>query len=72
MALDNTPLSDHKTSNLKTSNLDSSMDNSQDVDSPLPLLPRSAWTSQVPLLRAVFRAKKALDRIEQEAGVLRG
>ncbi|NEO88920.1 MAG: hypothetical protein F6K56_01000 [Moorea sp. SIO3G5] len=71
MALDNTPLSDHKTSNLKTSNLELSIDSQTDVDSPLPLLPRSAWTSQVALLRVIFRAKKALDRIEQEAGVLR-
>ncbi len=73
MALDNTPVSDHKTSNLKTSNLELSIDDSQtQVESPLPLLPRSAWTSQVTLLRAIFRAKKALDRIEQEAGVLKG
>ncbi|NEO12626.1 MULTISPECIES: hypothetical protein [unclassified Moorena] len=73
IALDNTPVSDHKTSNLKTSNLELSIDDSQtDVDSPLPLLPRSAWTSQVALLRVIFRAKKALDRIEQEAGLLRG
>ncbi|NEO35813.1 MAG: hypothetical protein F6J90_05530 [Moorea sp. SIOASIH] len=44
------------------------MDDSQtDVDSPFPLLPRSAWSSQVALLRVIFRAKKALDRIEQEA-----
>jgi hypothetical protein len=32
-----------------------------------PLLPRSAWTSQVAYLRSVFRAKKALDLIEKEA-----
>ncbi|MDF5706985.1 MAG: hypothetical protein PUP90_04695 [Nostoc sp. S4] len=31
------------------------------------LLPRSAWSSQVAYLRVLFRAKKALDRIEQEA-----
>jgi hypothetical protein len=30
-------------------------------DFPKPLLPRSAWNSQVAYLRAVFRAKKALD-----------
>jgi hypothetical protein len=36
-----------------------------------PLLPRSAWHSQVAYLRALFRAKKALDLIEQEAGVVR-
>ena len=28
------------------------------------LLPRSAWNSQVAYLRVLFRAKKALDRIE--------
>ena len=28
-----------------------------------PLLPRSAWNSQVAFLRAMFRAKKALDKI---------
>jgi hypothetical protein len=33
------------------------------------LLPRSAWNSQVTYLRLLFRAKKALDRIEKEAGV---
>jgi hypothetical protein len=32
-----------------------------------PLLPRSAWTSQVSYLRAIFRAKKALDLVEKEA-----
>jgi hypothetical protein len=31
------------------------------------LLPRSAWSSQVAYLRVLFRAKKALDRIEQQA-----
>jgi hypothetical protein len=36
-----------------------------------PLLPRSAWNSQVAFLRVLFRAKKALDRIEMEAGVLK-
>lgn len=36
-----------------------------------PLLPRSAWNSQLAYLRVVFRAKKALDRIEKEAGVLK-
>jgi hypothetical protein len=31
------------------------------------LLPRWAWSSQVAYLRVLFRAKKALDRIEQQA-----
>lgn len=29
------------------------------------LLPRSAWNSQVAFLKAVFKAKKSLDRIEK-------
>jgi hypothetical protein len=40
-------------------------------ESMSPLLPRPAWNSQVALLRVLFRAKKALDRIEIEAGVLK-
>ncbi|MEH2386880.1 MAG: hypothetical protein V7K14_14110 [Nostoc sp.] len=36
-----------------------------------PLLPRSAWNSQLAYLRIVFRAKKALDHIEKEADVLK-
>lgn len=31
-----------------------------------PLLPRSSWNSNMAFLRAVFRAKKALDRIENK------
>lgn len=31
-----------------------------------PLLPRSAWVSQVSYLKALFKAKKALDLVEQE------
>ncbi|MCU0536121.1 MAG: hypothetical protein MUD14_19710 [Hydrococcus sp. Prado102] len=38
-------------------------------ESQKPLLPRSAWNSQVAYLRAVFRAKKALDLAEEEAGI---
>ncbi|MGK7923572.1 MAG: hypothetical protein AB4080_26600 [Trichodesmium sp.] len=30
-----------------------------------PLLPRSAWNSQVAFLRAMFRAKKALDKLDK-------
>ncbi|MBR8833148.1 MAG: hypothetical protein DSM106950_03645 [Stigonema ocellatum SAG 48.90 = DSM 106950] len=41
------------------------------INSLLPLLPRSAWNSQLAYLRVLFRAKKALDRIEKEADVLR-
>jgi hypothetical protein len=32
-----------------------------------PLLPRSAWSDQRAFLRAMFRAKKALDRSEAQA-----
>ncbi|MEH1855432.1 MAG: hypothetical protein V7L11_28045 [Nostoc sp.] len=39
-------------------------------DSQATLLPRSPWNSQLAYLRIIFRAKKALDRIEKEAGVL--
>jgi len=41
------------------------------VGSLPPLLPRSAWNSQIAFLRVVFRAKQALDRVEKEADVLR-
>ena len=41
------------------------------TDSQEPLLPRSAWNSQLAYLRIVFRAKKALDRMEKEAGILK-
>jgi hypothetical protein len=40
-------------------------------ESKLPPLPRPAWNSQVAFLRVLFRTKKALDRIETEAGVLK-
>ncbi len=33
------------------------------------ILPRSAWVSNVAYLRALFKAKKALDRIEEEAKI---
>jgi hypothetical protein len=53
-------------------NIDSlSEDNTTIADSQEPLLPRSAWNSELAYLRAIFRAKKALDRIEKEAGVVR-
>jgi len=55
-----------------TDSLVSSVDDSQTEEDSLPrLLPRPSWNSQVAYLRVVFRAKKALDRIEKEAGVLR-
>jgi hypothetical protein len=32
-------------------------------------LPRSSWQSQVTYLRLMFKAKKALDRIEQKSQI---
>jgi hypothetical protein len=56
----------------ESDSLESSIGDSQtQVDSLPPLLPRSAWNSQVAFLRVLFRTKKALDRIEKEAGVWR-
>ena len=55
-----------------TDNLVSSVDDSEPKEDALPrLLPRTNWNSRVAYLRVIFRAKKALDRIEKEAGVLR-
>ncbi|MDK2410091.1 hypothetical protein QHH11_18070 [Aphanizomenon sp. PH219] len=45
--------------------------NSVEESESARLLPRSAWNSQVTYLRLLFRAKKALDRIEKEAGISR-
>lgn len=46
-------------------------DSKTSVDSSSPLLPRSAWNSHLAYLKVVFKAKKALDRIEKEANVLK-
>ena len=46
-------------------------DNEDQISSLSPVLPRSAWNSQVAYLRVLFKAKKALDRIEKEADILR-
>lgn len=46
-------------------------DSKTQVTSRAPLLPRSAWNSHLAYLKAVFKAKKALDRIEKEADVLK-
>ncbi|MGD1704448.1 hypothetical protein [Dapis sp. BLCC M229] len=35
-----------------------------EINASEPLLPRSAWNSQVAFLRAMFRAKKALDQLK--------
>ena len=53
------------------SNKSSLEDSQAQVDTLPPLLPRSAWKSQIAFLRVVFRAKQALDRVEKEAEVLR-
>lgn len=44
-------------------------DSQTQVDSQAPLLPRLAWSNQIAYLRVVLRAKRALDRIEKEAGM---
>jgi hypothetical protein len=36
-----------------------------ELDSLKPLLPRSAWNSNVAFLKTLFKAKKALDKLEQ-------
>jgi hypothetical protein len=36
------------------------------IAAPQTLLPRSAWSSQTAFLRAVFKAKKALDQLEYQ------
>ncbi|MCC5603512.1 hypothetical protein [Nostoc favosum] len=46
-------------------------ENTTVTDSQPILLPRSPWNSQLAYLRVIFRVKKALDRIEKEAGILR-
>lgn len=48
--------------------LDDSKPKEQEIDATAPLLPRSAWGSNVAFFRVVFKAKKALDLIEKEAG----
>ena len=48
--------------------LESSLGDRESVE---PILPRSAWSSNVAYLRVVFRVKRALDRIEKEAGIVR-
>ena len=56
----------------RTDSNESSINDSQaQVDTLPPLLPRSAWNSQLAFLRVAFRAKQALDRVEKEADMLR-
>ncbi|MFN6559375.1 MAG: hypothetical protein RMY28_006155 [Nostoc sp. ChiSLP01] len=61
--MDNNSISNPTDGNLKLS----SEESQNQVNSANLLLPRSAWSSQVAYLKVLFRAKKALDRIEQEA-----
>ena len=49
--------------------MEDSANKNKDNFSQEPLLPRSAWNNQIAFLRAVFRAKKALDLVEKEAEV---
>ncbi|MGL5835169.1 MAG: hypothetical protein ACRC1Z_18350 [Waterburya sp.] len=48
-----------------TGSLSSSLDDPKIESNTLPpLLPRSAWNSQVTFLKVMFKAKKALDKLE--------
>nr|AVH79550.1 hypothetical protein [Synechocystis sp. PCC 9413] len=49
---------------MSVNNSNSTLEAEQTVST---VLPRSPWNSQLAYLRALFRAKKALDRIEAEA-----
>jgi len=56
----------------RTGSNESALEDSQaQVDTLPPLLPRSAWNSQIAFLRVAFRAKQALDRVEKKADMLR-
>ena len=72
MSASSHPSEDTQVFDNKTNNLETLIDDSlTQVDSLPSLLPRSSWNSQVAYLRVLFRAKKALDRIEQEASVVK-
>ncbi|MDF5714162.1 MAG: hypothetical protein PUP93_09775 [Rhizonema sp. NSF051] len=43
-----------------------------EINYSVRLLPRSAWNSHLAYLKIMFRAKKALERIEKEAGIVKG
>lgn len=61
-------MDNNSVSNPTDGNLKLLPDESQNqINSANFLLPRSAWSNQVAYLRVLFRAKKALDRIEKEA-----
>lgn len=59
----------HTSKNVLT--LDSVDEFEMEVDVIEPLLPRSAWDSKVAFLKVICRTKKLLDRVEDEAGVVR-
>lgn len=46
-----------------TENLNSFNDNS-----PIPILPRSAWSSELAFLKAMLKAKQALDKKHKALG----
>lgn len=46
-----------------TENLNSFNDNSQ-----IPILPRSAWSSELAFLKAMLKAKQALDKKQKALG----
>jgi len=72
IATDSITPEDPTVKNGAIANLESSLYPSpSETDSSPTLLPRSAWNSQITYLRVLFRAKKALDRIEQEVGISR-
>lgn len=48
--------------------LEGSLDDHGSVE---PILPRSAWSSNVAYLKVLFRVKRALDKVEKEAGIVR-
>ncbi|MEA5535810.1 hypothetical protein [Crocosphaera sp. XPORK-15E] len=55
-------------SSIESNNLE---ENSGNEELNQPILPRSAWNSNIAYLRALFKVKKALDKVEEEAGILR-
>jgi hypothetical protein len=59
----------HTSKNVLT--LDSVDEFEMEVDVIKPLLPRSGWDSKVAFLKVICKTKKLLDRIEDEAGVVR-
>lgn len=42
---------------------------SAEIESLPTLLPRSGWNNQTSYLRLIFRAKRALDKLEREANL---